>query len=130
VAWEIDFTPEADAWLKGLSRHDRARMTRRINMVRDGGPNLGRPTVDSVHGSRHSNMKEVRVPRTQLRALFAFGGERSAIVLTGTDKSKNKHAFTKLISRADQLLDDQKTFRRESAWRATGAGTRSAASSR
>jgi hypothetical protein len=131
VAWGIDFTVEAEAWLKGLPRHDRARMSRRIDMLRDGGPTLGRPTVDSVRGSRHSNMKEVRVPDTGLRALFAFGPDRRAIILTGADKAKNKHVFRDRVSTADRLLDGHlKTFRRESAWRATRAGTRSAGSSR
>jgi hypothetical protein len=131
VAWEIDFTPEAEAWLKGLSKHDRARMTRQIEKVHQGGPKLGRPTVDSLKGSRHSNMKEIRVQRTGLRMLFAFDREQRGIVLTGTNRAKTKHVFSSTISRADHLLDiHQKASRRESAWRGTRAGTRSAESSR
>jgi hypothetical protein len=106
-------------------------MVKRIDRVREGGPTLGRPSVDSVKGSRHSNMKEIRVPSTGLRALFAFGPDRRAIILAGTTKAKNDQAFRKLISAADQRLDSHlKTFRRESPWRATRAGTRSAGSSR
>jgi hypothetical protein len=131
VAAEIHFTPEARDWLAGLSRHDQARMARQIEKVRTGGPTLGRPTVDSVHGSRHSNMKEIRVPRTGLRALFAFRGDREAIVLAGTARGKNKHAFRATLSRADQLLNDHRTTTRtESTWRAPRAGNRSAGSSR
>jgi hypothetical protein len=131
VASEIDFTPEAATWIKGLSRHDRARMIKRIDTVRQGGPTLGRPTVDSVKGSRHSNMKEIRVPRTGLRALFAFGPDQRAIILAGTTRAKNKHAFRQLVGTADKRLDDHlRTFPRGSACRATRAGTRSAASSR
>jgi hypothetical protein len=131
VASKIDFTPEAEAWLKGLSKHDRARMTRQIDKVRGGGPTLGRPTVDSVKGSRHSNMKEIRVKRTGLRMLFAFDREKRAIVLTGTNRAKTKHVFNSTISRADHLLNvHKKTIGRESAWRGTRAGTRSAENSR
>src|SRR5687768_13399343 len=59
-------------------------------MLRDRGPQLGRPLVDTVTGSRHKNMKELRpgsAGRSDLRVLFAFDPARSAILLVGGDKA-------------------------------------------
>lgn len=56
------------------------------------GPTLGRPLVDTVVGSRHPNMKELRpgsTGRTEVRVLFAFDIERRAILLVGGDKSRD-----------------------------------------
>jgi predicted XRE-type DNA-binding protein len=53
------------------------------------GPLLERPLVDTVNGSRHSNMKELwpgSAGRTELRVLFAFDPQRTAIVLVAGDK--------------------------------------------
>ena len=61
-----------------------------IRVLRDHGPALGRPLVDSVKGSRHKNMKELRpgsTGRTEMRVLFAFDPKRRAILLVGGDKS-------------------------------------------
>ncbi len=48
------------------------------------GPQLGRPLVDRIHGSKIHNLKELRprVPGTaEVRLLFVFDAEREAIVL-------------------------------------------------
>lgn len=61
-----------------------------IRVLRDAGPSLGRPLVDTVAGSRHPNMKELRpgsTGRTEVRVLFAFDRQRKAILLVGGDKS-------------------------------------------
>ncbi len=61
-----------------------------IRVLSDLGPALGRPLVDSVKGSRHKNMKELRpgsTGRTEVRVLFAFDPKRRAILLVGGDKS-------------------------------------------
>ncbi|MBI4730384.1 MAG: type II toxin-antitoxin system RelE/ParE family toxin [Acidobacteria bacterium] len=52
----------------------------------------GRPLVDTIKGSRHRNMKELRpgsTGRTEIRVLFAFDVRRRAILLVGGDKSKD-----------------------------------------
>lgn len=42
---------------------------------------------DTVKGSRHVNLKELRVPGTNIRILFAFDPRRVAIFLPGGDKT-------------------------------------------
>ena len=72
-----------------------------------GGPRLGRPYVDSIKGSRHHNMKELRSFGGHLRALFAFDPRRHAIVLIGGDKTNDwKGWYKRNIPRADRLYDE------------------------
>lgn len=128
AAWNVDFTPEAEAWFKALSAHDHARMTRRLDELRRHGPTLGRPAVDSVHGSRHRNMKELRIAKSPVRALFAFGPDQRAIILVGGSKAgREKRWYRAQLSVADRLFADHlNTFGREGACRDTRAGSRSA----
>src|SRR5581483_413822 len=107
MAWNVDFTPEAEEWLKGLPAADHIRMTRRFDELRRGGPALGRPAVDSVKGSRHHNMKELRLAKSPVRALFAFGPDRRAIILVGGSKAgREKRWYAAQLRAADRLFTD------------------------
>ena len=57
--------------------------------LQTGGPNVGRPLVDTVNASKFKNMKELRVQYCgePIRAFFAFDPLRQAIVLcAGNEK--------------------------------------------
>ena len=88
--WDVDFHPECEKWADDLSQDDGEALLAAIRVLRDQGPTLGRSLVDTVVGSRHANMKELRpgsTGRTEVRVLFAFDKERRAILLLGGDKS-------------------------------------------
>lgn len=88
-AWS--FTRIAKCGPTGLSSDDQEALLAAINVLRRLGPQLGRPLVDSIRNSRHSNMKELRPPSTgtsEVRVLFAFDPNRQAILLLGGDKSR------------------------------------------
>lgn len=69
------------------------------------GPGLGRPHVDTLAGSRHANMKELRFHASDgvWRVAFAFDPERRAILLVAGDKSGVAQArfYKRLIKIAD-----------------------------
>jgi len=73
------------------------------------GPTCGRPLVDTLNGSKHANMKELRfaVDDGVWRAAFAFDPERKAIVLVAGDKAgvAEKRFYRSLIERADARYD-------------------------
>jgi len=71
------------------------------------GPNLGRPYVDSVKGSRHENMKELRVKSKgrPFRIFFTFDPFRQAILLIGGNKTGVKRFYTRMIPIADTLYE-------------------------
>ncbi len=86
----MEFHPACESWADGLEQGDAEALLAAIRVLRDVGPSLGRPLVDTVKASRHSNMKELRpgsTGRTEIRILFAFDRERRAILLVGGDKS-------------------------------------------
>ena len=73
------------------------------------GPQLGRPRVDTLKGSRHANMKELRFSAAdgEWRVAFAFDRRRKAILLVAGDKSggSEKRFYRDLIRKADERFD-------------------------
>ena len=73
------------------------------------GPQLGRPRVDTLFGSRHANMKELRFDAADgaWRFAFAFDPKRRAIVLCVGDKSggSQRRFYRQLIDTADKRFD-------------------------
>ena len=74
------------------------------------GPQLGRPRVDTLNGSRHANMKELRFDADDgvWRVAFAFDPKRQAVPLVAGDKSggSEKRFYRQLMAKADQRFDD------------------------
>jgi hypothetical protein len=132
--WKIEFTAEAERWYKALNPEDTNRITAAIDRLERTGPTLGRCFVDSIKGSRHHNMKELRSSGGNLRALFAFDPRRHAVVLVGGDKTGDwKGWYKSNIPRADRLYDQHlRHLGKEGPWRpsARGAGRPSADRSR
>ncbi len=107
--WEIDLSLVED-WLKGLEQESYEQVVAALEILRDHGPQLGRPLVDTIKDSRHKNMKELRPGssgRSELRALFAFDPERRAIFLVAGDKSGQWEDWYRVnIPIADDRLDE------------------------
>lgn len=97
------------------------RMSRSTSMPRCGcwrnwGPALGRLHADTVQGSRHANMKELRIQHAgrPYRVLFAFDPRRCAILLLGGDKTGNARWYDENIPVADKLFEGHlRTLERE-----------------
>lgn len=72
-------------------------------------PALGRPLVDTLNGSNHANMKEIRLKAAdgEWRVAFAFDPHRKAVVLCAGDKSgvAQDRFYKVLIARADARFD-------------------------
>ena len=67
--WTVSRTPEVVRWLDGLPQRDARRIRASIELLHRHGPALGRPRADSIRGTRHHHMKELRSPGRYLRAL-------------------------------------------------------------
>lgn len=106
--WLVDIELIED-WLDGLDENSQLQVLAAIELLEECGPQLGRPLVDSVKGSRHRNMKELRPGSsgaTELRVLFAFDPQRQAICLVAGDKAGNwKKWYKKNIPRADEKFE-------------------------
>ena len=60
MSWGILFHDDFDAEMQGHSQALQDELLAHALLLREFGPNLGRPTVDGLKGSRHANMKELR----------------------------------------------------------------------
>ncbi|MGH3564933.1 MAG: type II toxin-antitoxin system RelE/ParE family toxin [Pseudonocardia sp.] len=89
--WQIYIANEVRDWLDGLDMSTHSRVVQAIDTLAEAGPGLGRPLVDTIHGSSIANLKELR-PGT-VRILFAFDPWRSSILLVAGDKSGEWNAW-------------------------------------
>lgn len=81
-----------------------------IRVLANVGPGLGRPMVDTVVGSSHNNMKELRPGssgRSEVRILFALDPKRRAIILVAGDKQGRwERWYSANIPVADEKYDE------------------------
>ena len=106
VARRLLKTAEFDRWQRGLDPERRASVQAAIERVAERGPTLGRPRVDTIHGSRVNKLKEARVDRG-VRVLFAFDSNRNAVMLVGGDKAgKWNRWYPPMVRLAERLLLD------------------------
>jgi hypothetical protein len=107
TVWEVEYTDQFETWWTTLTQEEQAAIEAAVAALQRDGPALGRPLVDTIKGSRHRNMKELRPPRGNIRFLFAFDPRRTAILLLGGDKTNQWEAwYQRSTSLADQLYDD------------------------
>ncbi|HZB10919.1 MAG TPA: type II toxin-antitoxin system RelE/ParE family toxin [Rubrobacter sp.] len=107
MPWEVEYTDEFDEWFDGLGEEAQEDVALAVEKLEERGPALPRPLADSVEGSRHSNMKELRPLGTNIRVLFAFDPRRMAILLIGGDKTDRWRKFyEEMIPVADDLYDE------------------------
>ena len=70
---------------------------------------VGRPHVDTLSGSKHANMKELRFKANQgvWRVAFTFDPERKGILLVAGNKSgtSQKRFYKQMIKIADDRYD-------------------------
>lgn len=92
-----------DTFVKELEELDESlqdELFAHAKLLANYGPHLGRPTVDTLKGSSHFNMKEMRFSWRQeiWRVAFAFDPRRQAILLVGGNKcGVNQSRFYKRL---------------------------------
>ena len=107
MSWAVelhdDFVPEYNQ----LAEDVQDELLAVIAVLEQTGPQLGRPRVDTLNGSRHANMKELRFDAADGVWRFAFDPNRQAIILCGGDKSggSEKRFYRQLIAKADPRFD-------------------------
>jgi hypothetical protein len=106
MSWSVNFHPIFKAEVLELPRAVRIEMVASLAPLREFGPALGRPDVDTLNGSHYGNMKELRFKADGgvWRVAFAFDPQRSAVLLVAGDKSgvSEKTFYKRLIGKADK----------------------------
>ncbi|HUC60721.1 MAG TPA: type II toxin-antitoxin system RelE/ParE family toxin [Alphaproteobacteria bacterium] len=107
--WIVELAPEFESELLALPAEVRIELLAQARVIEQFGPTAGRPRVDTLNGSKHSNMKELRFDANDgvWRVGFAFDPERKAILLAAGDKSgqKDRMFYRRLIATADKRFD-------------------------
>lgn len=103
MAWHVEFEDAFEAEFFALDREAQDALLAVARLLADYGPQLGRPYADTLKGSKHANMKELRFEAAdgEWRAAFAFDPQRKAILLVAGDKSgeSQKRFYKQLIAR-------------------------------
>jgi hypothetical protein len=107
--WEVVTSIIFDAWFADLDEDGQVEIIAKVELLKLLGPQLARPHADTLKGSRHANMKELRADTADkvMRIAFAFDPDRKAILLVAGDKSGvgQKRFYRQLIAKADELFD-------------------------
>jgi len=107
--WSIGMCPEFTVEFGMLEMEVQDELLAQLQLLACCGPALGRPRVDTLKGSRHSNMKELRfsVGNGVWRIAFAFDPSRCAVLLVAGDKAgiSERRFYRSLIERADARFE-------------------------
>jgi hypothetical protein len=105
----VEFHPDFAVEFSGFSGAVRLEVYAAVELLRMLGPQLGRPKADTLKGSKHTNMKELRIHADNgaWRVAFAFDLRRRAILLVGGDKAgvSERKFYRSLIDVADRRFD-------------------------
>ena len=110
MTWTVLFHDAFDTEFGRLAQDLQDELLAHARLLAEFGPNLGRPTADTLKGSRYANMKELRFfwQGEVWRVAFAFDPLRRAILLVGGDKggADQRRFYKRLINTADERYDD------------------------
>jgi hypothetical protein len=108
--WDVRLHDAFEAEFQAFAHEVQNEMLALAKLLAEYGPQLGRPYVDTLKGSKHTNMKEMRFSAAdgEWRAAFAFDPERNAILLVAGDKSggSQKRFYKQLIAKADKRFSN------------------------
>ena len=109
MQWQVEFNKTFESEFDALEADVQNELFAKVILLERFGPSLGRPSVDTLNGSRYSNMKELRFSDGDgvWRVAFAFDVERKAILLVAGNKSggSQKRFYKQLIEQADQRFE-------------------------
>jgi hypothetical protein len=110
MEWLVQLHPSFESEFLDLPQAAQDELLAKTLLLQVSGPSLCRPHVDTLNGSRHSNMKEIRFNAADgvWRVAFAFDPKRKAILLVAGDKSGvgQNQFYKQLITKADLRFDE------------------------
>lgn len=109
VSWIVEIGDQFKPEFFGFDEDVQTEILALARLLQQFGPQLGRSRDDTLKGSRHANMKELRFSAAdgEWRVAFAFDPKRKAILLVAGDKSGvgEKQFYRALIRKADARFD-------------------------
>ena len=109
MTWKVLFHDEFAAEFEQLPSYVQDELLAYVKLLQQVGYQLKRPHSDTLNGSQHSNMKELRfkVKNGVWRVAYAFDPQRQAILLVAGDKTgiSQKRFYKQLIAKADRRFN-------------------------
>lgn len=107
MSWEVEFTDEFERWWLGLDEREQDAIDTSVHLLEEKGPSLGFPHTSDITGSRHGNMRELRVQigGEPYRVFYAFDPRRAALLLIGGSKVGDDRFYERMIPIADRIYD-------------------------
>lgn len=108
MAWNVEVTDEFQTWFTGLTSGEQIEVARKIKLLEEKGPELGRPNADTIQGSNIPNLKEliIQYGGDPYRVLFVFDPRRTAILLMGGEKTgKGKAWYKTAVPQAEKIYE-------------------------
>ena len=110
MKWTVQFDTAFEPEFAALTEDVQDELLAHAKLLETFGPQLGRPRVDTLNGSKHANMKELRFDAANgvWRIAFAFDPKRHAIQLVAGDKAgaSEKRFYKQLIKKADARFEE------------------------
>lgn len=108
VKWEVEYTDEFGQWWETLQEMEQASIDASVSLLEDYGPSLPFPYSSGINGSKHGNMRELRIQHEgrPYRVLYVFDPRRCAILLLGGDKTGADRWYDQNVPIADRLYDE------------------------
>jgi len=106
MSWRVLVNDEFEREFAVLPAEVQEEIAALVRLLSQHGPDLKRQHCDTLKGSRHANMKELRFRAANgvWRVAFAFDSTRQAVLLAVGDKSgtSERRFYKSLIRLADQ----------------------------
>jgi len=107
MSWEVEVTDEFEAWWTDLAESTQDAVDRTVRLLEARGPTLPFPHSSDVRGSKHGNMRELRIQvgGDPYRVFYAFDPRRAAILLVGGNKGGDDQFYERMVPLADRTYD-------------------------
>jgi hypothetical protein len=109
IPWDVNFHDDFVSEYEKLSEAVQDELQALVEVLEILEPQMKRPCVDTLKGSRHKKLKELRFEAADgvWRFAFAFDPKRRAIILCGGDKSGGCESrfYKQRIAIADKRFD-------------------------
>ena len=106
MPWIVRFADEFELEFVAFRQEIQDELLATAKLLASYGPQLGRPRADTLKGSKHANMKELRFDAGGgvWRVAFAFDPRRQCVLLAAGNKSGvgESRFYKHLIARADK----------------------------
>ncbi len=118
MSWDVEYTDEFGSWWNGLAAKGQEAVAASVRLLEEFGPNLGFPHTSGIKGSKHGNMRELRVQcgGRPYRVLFAFDPRRCAILLIGGDKTGDDLWYVKNVPVAERIYEEHLKTLKDEEW--------------